>query len=255
MPHLTRRLATLAALSAVTVLATAGTALADPPGALPENASALEKTYEPAYDYDKDGCYASTAIGPDGTLNGGLKLGGDVNGQCRDASDLDNVNVYARTKCDNDWCAIVYASYFEKDQAALGPGSAGHRHDWEHNVVWVHGDRVAYVSTSQHGGFAVHAADSLPFDGTHAKVVYHKDGISTHCFRAAKNNGGDEPPENHKGTWQRPPVVGWDGYPPGIREKLTSADFGSALLGIRDDTFAAHLEKARPADVPFDPYA
>ncbi|NED90184.1 hypothetical protein G3I76_60180, partial [Streptomyces sp. SID11233] len=101
----------------------------------------------------------------------------------------------------------------------------------------------------------VHAANSLPFEGNHAKVVYHKDGISTHCFRSAKNNGGDEPPENHKGTWQRPPVVGWDGYPPGIREKLTAADFGSATLGIRDDTFGSHLEKAKPAGIAFDPYA
>lgn len=232
-----------------------GTALAEPPGALPTSASELEKRFQPAYDYDKDGCYATPAIGPDGTLNGGLAIGGAENGQCRDASDLDNTNVYSRSKCSNDWCAVLYASYFEKDQAALGGGAAGHRHDWEHVVVWVHADQVEYVSTSRHGGFDVHKKADLPFEDTHAKVVYHKDGVSTHCFRAAKNDGGDEPPENHKGTWQYPALVGWDGYPEGLRDKLVQADFGSAKLGITDERFDQHLADAKPSDVPFDTHA
>ncbi|WP_344566233.1 NPP1 family protein [Streptomyces axinellae] len=235
------------------VIGLPGTALAAPPPALPGNATDRERTFQPAYDYDTDGCYATPAIGPDGTLAEGLKLGGDVNGNCRDLSDLENTNGYSRSKCDNDWCAIVYASYFEKDQAALGGGSAGHRHDWEHVVVWVHNDQAEYVSTSAHGGFTVHKRADLPFEGTHPKVVYHKDGISTHCFRAANTN--DEPPENHKGTWQYPALVGWDGYPAGLRDKLTQADFGSALLGIKDDTFNSHLEKAKPTGIPFEPNA
>ncbi len=230
-----------------------GTALAAPPPALPGNATELERTFQPAYDYDTDGCYATPAIGPDGTIAEGLKLGGDVNGNCRDLSDLENTNGYARTKCNNDWCAVAYASYYEKDQAALGGGSAGHRHDWEHVVVWVHNNQAEYVSTSAHGGFTVHKRADLPFDGSHPKVVYHKDGISTHCFRAA--NANDEPPENHKGTWQYPTLVGWDGYPAGLRDKLTQADFGSATLGIKDDTFNSHLEKAKPSEIPFDPNA
>lgn len=231
------------------------TALADPPSALPANASELENTFLPAYDYDTDGCYATPAIGPDGTIAPGLDLGGDVNGNCRDESDLDNSNIYSRSKCNNDWCAIMYASYFEKDQVSYGGGSAGHRHDWEHIVVWVHNNQAEYVSTSAHGGFTVHNRSDLPFDGNHAKVVYHKDGLSTHAFRAAKNDGGDEPPENHKGVWQLPTLVGWDGYPDGLRDKLSQADFGSATLGIKDDTFVSHLEKAKPSDIPFDPAA
>ncbi|MET7640645.1 NPP1 family protein [Streptomyces sp. NPDC005438] len=226
---------------------------AEPPGALPGNASERENRFQPVYDYDTDGCYASPAIGPDGTLSPGLDLGGDVNGNCRDESDLDNVNIYSREKCNNDWCAILYSSYFEKDQTANGGGIGGHRHDWEHIVVWIKDDQVQHVATSAHGNFDVHTRDDMYFDGDHAKVVYHKDGLSTHCFRAATDN--DEPPENHKGTWQAPPVVGWEGYPEGLRDKLTSADFGSATLGIKDDTFDDHLEKAMPDDIPFDPHA
>ncbi len=148
---------------------------------------------------------------------------------------------------------MVYASSFEKDQAALGGGSAGHRHGWEHVVVWVHEGRAEYVSTFSHGGFTVHDRDALPFEGSHPKVVHHKDGISTHCFRAAENDGGDEPPEHHKGAWQYPALVGWDGCPEGLRDTLAGADFGSATLGIRDDTFAAHLAGAKPGSIPFDP--
>jgi hypothetical protein len=241
--------------AAAAVLVTSSTALAAPPPALPAQAPEMDTRFQPAYDYDTDGCYATPAIGPDGTLAPGLPLGGDMNGNCRDESDLENTNVYSRSKCNNDWCAIMYASYFEKDQAAHGGGSAGHTHDWEHIVVWVHADQVEYVSTSQHGGFAVHNKADLPFEDTHAKVVYHKDGVSTHAFRAAKNDGGDEPPENHKGAWQYPALVGWDDYPEGLRDKLTAHDFGDATLGIRDDTFNDHLAKAKPADIPFDPAA
>ncbi|GGO56752.1 hypothetical protein GCM10012287_51050 [Streptomyces daqingensis] len=237
------------------LLAFPASAVEGPPPALPAGAEEREKTFQPAYDYDTDGCYATPAIGADGTLNEGLKLGGDVNGECHDESDLDNTNNYSREKCNNGWCGIVYASYFEKDQVSLGPGSAGHRHDWEHIVVWVKDGKAEYVSTSQHGGFAVHKAADLPFDGTHPKVVYHKDGVSTHCFRAAKNDGGDEPPENHKGAWQYPTLVGWNGFPEGVRDKLTAADFGDATLGIKDDTFNAHLAEAKPDDIPFDPDA
>lgn len=231
------------------VVALPGSALADPPKALPGNAEALEQTFQPAYDYDTDGCYPTPAIGPDGTLNGGLNPSGAPNGQCRDASDLDNTNGYARSTCNNGWCAVMYGLYFEKDQASVG----GHRHDWEHVVVWVQGDQARYVSTSAHGGFTTYARDQVRWDGNHPKIVYHKDGLSTHAFRLA--NADDEPPENHHGTWQFPTLVGWNGYPAGLRDKLSQADFGSANFGLKDGNFAAHLQKAKPSGIPFDPGA
>ncbi|MFD5316750.1 NPP1 family protein [Streptomyces sp. NPDC127098] len=230
-----------------------GIALADPPRALPANADALERTFQPAYDYDTDGCYPTPAIGPDGTLNGGLNPSGALNGQCRDAWDLDNTNGYARTRCDGEWCAVMYALYFEKDQAVAGSGLGGHRHDWEHVVVWVRNDQAQYVATSAHGDFDIYRADQIRWDGTHPKIVYHKDGVSTHCFRPANSN--DEPPENHEGTWQYPPLVGWNGYPAGLRDRLGQADFGSATFGLRDASFASHLDRALPDGVPFDPYS
>ncbi|MEU9980598.1 NPP1 family protein [Streptomyces sp. NPDC050856] len=235
------------------VVAFPGSAHAAPPPALPAAADGLERTFQPAFDYDTDGCYPTPAIGPDGTVATGLKPSGALNGQCRDAGDLDNTNGYARSMCDNGWCAIMYGLYFEKDQAVAGSGLGGHRHDWEHVVVWVRDDQAQYVSTSAHGSFRIHGRDRIRWDGTHPKIVYHKDGIGTHCFRPA--NANDEPPENHGRSWQFPGLVGWNGYPAGLRDKLSRADFGSAVFGLKDGDFTRHLAKAKPAGIPFDPHA
>ncbi|NIJ12570.1 hypothetical protein FHU38_002914 [Saccharomonospora amisosensis] len=228
------------------------TAWAQPPLALPASYAAADGRWQPAFDYDGDGCYPTPAIGPDGTLNGGLKNSGALNGDCRDQSDLDNTNSYSRSKCDNGWCAYVYDLYFEKDQAVPGIDCCGHRHDIEHVVVWVHGDSAEYVSVSRHGDFVVHPRSDVAWEGSHPKVVYHKDGAGTHCFRIA---GGDEVPENHYGTWQYPDLVSWDNYPAGIRDRLMGADFGAASFAITDSAFAGNLAKAKPAGIPFDPYA
>ncbi|WP_394845067.1 NPP1 family protein [Pendulispora brunnea] len=231
----------------------AGVALADPPQALDWNAPWSDRSYEPAFDYDGDGCYPTPAIGRDGTINRGLNPSGALNGQCHDMSDLDNTNGYSRSKCNHGWCAYMYGLYFEKDQAVAGSGIGGHRNDWEHVVVWVpDGDWPAYVSVSAHGNYTTYSRNDVPWDdsGTHPKVIYHKDGIRTHCFRIA---GFGEQPENLKGSWQFPPLIGWDNYPPGFRDKLTQYDFGSAQFGLRDGSFNGELSKAKPANIPFDP--
>ncbi|MFF3460768.1 NPP1 family protein [Streptomyces sp. NPDC002730] len=233
------------------LLAVPNTAFAVPPPALPANADTLERMFQPAYDYATDGCYSTPAIGPDGTVSPGLKPTGALNGNCRDASDLINTNGYSRAKCNNGWCAIIYALYFEKDQAVPGISLGGHRHDWEHVVVWVQHNQAKYVATSAHGDFNVYPRNQIRWDNTHPKVVYHKDGVRTHCFRPANSN--DEPPENHQHTWQFPKLVGWNGYPAGLRDKLSQADFGSAHFGLKEGDFISHLAEAKPAGIPFDP--
>ncbi|QNP68441.1 NPP1 family protein [Streptomyces roseirectus] len=252
-PSRRRRWLAVTAAAGALVLAVPTAAYAAPPKALPQNAEAAELTFLPAFDYDTDGCYSTPAIGPDGTINGGLNPTGPLSGECHDASDLDNTNSYSRSKCNNGWCAYMYGLYFEKDQALANSSIGGHRNDWEHVVIWVRNGAVEYVATSNHGSFTISPASSVRFDGTHAKVVYHKDGISTHCFRLAGAN--DEPPENDKHTWQYPPLVGWNGYPAGLRDKLSAYDFGSANFGLKDGNFVNHLTKAKPSGIAFDPAA
>ena len=246
------RPAVVAGTIMMVLLVAPGVAFAAPPAKLPGNATAAEQKWQPAYDYDTDGCYPTPAIGPDGTLNGGLKPTGALNGQCRDQSDLDNTNGYGRAKCNNGWCAYAYALYFEKDQVIANIQS-GHRHDWEHVVVWVQNDQARYVATSAHGQFNVSAASAVRFEGTHAKVVYHKDGVGSHAFRLA--NANDEPAENHYHVWQYPTLVGWNGYPAGIRDKLSGADFGSAIFDLKDSNFNGMLQRALPSGIAFNPNA
>ncbi|WP_184808712.1 NPP1 family protein [Actinophytocola algeriensis] len=229
-----------------------GVAWADPPRALPASYAAADGKWQPAFDYDGDGCYPTPAIGPDGTIAPGLNNSGALNGNCRDASDLDNTNSYSRSKCNNGWCAYLYDLYFEKDQAIPGWDCCGHRHDIEHVVIWVQNDQAQYVSTSAHGNYSTYPRNQVAWEGTHAKIVYHKDGLSTHCFRIASQT---EPPENHYGAWQYPDLVSWDNYPAGIRDRLVNADYGSASLAIKDSAFASNLAKAKPAGIPFDPNA
>lgn len=245
---------TLLATALALILLPPAAAWAEPPPALPGSATEADARWQPAFDYDTDGCYPTPAIGPDGTVAEGLNNSGALNGECRDQSDLDNTNAYSRSKCNNGWCAYLYDLYFEKDQAVPGLDAFGHRHDIEHVVIWVEeaADAARYVSTSAHGEYDTKPSSDVPWEGTHAKVVYHKDGPGTHAFRHA--TGDDEPPENHYGVWQYPDLVSWDHYPAGIRDILVSADFGSASLAISDGAFEQNLEKAEPADIPFDPY-
>lgn len=249
-------LAPLALAVIGTTFLTPALAWADPPAALPASAPDADKKWQPALDFDKDGCYSTPAIGPDGTIAPGLDIGGAVNGHCHDKSDLENTNVYSRSKCNNGWCAYMYAYYFEKDQTFTGPGAAGsHKHDWEHIIVWVQNDQAKYVSVSQHKGYDTKSASELQFQDSHPKAVYQKDGGSTHDFRFAKSDGGDEPPENDEGTWQIKGLVGWDNFPSGLRDKLASADFGDATLKLTDGRFNGALASAKPGDVGLDPNA
>lgn len=234
------------------VIAFPATAFAAPPPALPANADGLDRTFQPAFDYDTDGCYPTPAIGPDGSVNTGLNPTGALNGNCRDAPDLDSTNSYSRSKCNNGWCAYLYDLYFEKDQAVPGWDCCGHRHDIEHVIIWVQNDVAQYVSTSAHGKYSTYSRDKVAWEGTHAKIIYHKDGASTHCFRLA---GFNEQAENHYGVYQYPDLVSWDRFPAGVRDILVNANFGSASLAIKDGAFNHNLGIAKPAGIPFDPNA
>lgn len=83
-------------------------ARADPPAALEENAPDDAIKFQPVLDYDTDSCYNVAAIDADGNVAEGLEPdGGNLTGDCRDEADLDNQNVYSRTRCNNDWCVAM----------------------------------------------------------------------------------------------------------------------------------------------------
>ncbi|GAA3820636.1 NPP1 family protein [Streptomyces phyllanthi] len=240
-------------MAAVLTIGLAGSASAGVLTPLPANATAFQRAFEPVYDYDTDSCYPAAAVDGNGNLNGGLNPSGSVTGGCRTANHLNNDNSYSRPKCNQGWCGIIYATYFEKDQAtALG---GGHRHDWESVVVWVQqgASRPAYVSVSAHGDYTTYAASAVPFwdaGMTHPKIVYHKDGVSTHAFRLAK---WDETPENATGQWHWEDLVGWDNFPATwIRDRVAGANWGSANFPLKDGNFENNLNEAKPSGITFD---
>ncbi|MGW4796216.1 NPP1 family protein [Nonomuraea sp. NPDC004297] len=269
-----RTLAVLGASAlALSLLAAPANAYADPlqptvrlPAALTPvgTVPVPDRKWQPALDFDTDSCYNVPAIWANGKINPGLPVNaGTLTSDCRNRNRLGATNVYSRAKCNNGWCAYMYAYYFQKDMSAnpvynpltgLTNGS-GHRHDWEHIIVWVHEQKAHYVSVSQHTGYELHIAPELPWMASHPKIVYHKDGPSTHAFRFAKLGGGDEPPENHQGRWQLGRLIGWKNYPAGTRAKLVGADFGAATFKLVNGRFADALAKAKPAAIPFDPRA
>jgi lysophospholipase L1-like esterase len=239
----------LATFGALVPVSPAAAAVPDPPRALPENATQADLKWQPDLDYDTDGCYNVPAIGPDGTISQGLDHNNTTGpADCHDKSDLDNTNAYSRQRCNSGWCVYLYDYYFEKDVGVENVADVGgHVHDWEHIAVWVQNDQAKFVSASQHGNYEVKAASDVRWDGTHPKLVYHKDESplsSTHNFRFA--TAGDEPPENYYHDWRRSTLVSYNGFPGTLRDQLFNHDFGHATIAIKDSSFAGDLERAIP---------
>ncbi|KAH7007577.1 necrosis inducing protein-domain-containing protein [Ilyonectria destructans] len=228
----------------------------DPPPKLPGCSTPGDRKWQPAMDFDTDGCYNTPAIGIDGVLNPGMNNCYTTGPSgCRDESDLDNNNVYVRARCNNGWCAHIYGYYFEKDvnlEHVCGVG-AGHRNDWEHVVVWVQNDVAKYVAVSAHGDYEVRPIEDVLLDAdTHPKVVYHRAGAQTHSFRF-----GDTPDdgiENHKGVWFYGDLVSYLGFPSdGLRDTMLNNDWGSATIDFKDSRIADALNKAKgDKDIPLD---
>lgn len=229
---------------------------ATPPTALPQNATTLDLLYQPALDFDTDGCYNVPAISGSGVIVSGLPHHfTGLSSNCRDASDLDNNNVYSRQRCNSGWCIYLYGYYFEKDVAIPNFIDTGHTHDWEHIAVWVRqsSGKAEYVAASQHGNYEVRKAADVRWEegGTHPKMVYHKDGGSTHCFRFA--DPGDDAVENHRGVWFKGALVSYNGFPTTeVRDQLFAYDFGKATIDFKDATFAGAIGRAKPGEVTFN---
>jgi len=232
---------------------------------IPANSLGDQLKWSPALDYDTDSCYNTVAISPSGQLNAGQdpnKPIGTILGFCRKEERLTKTNVYVRSRCNHGWCGYLYDYYFESDFTGVRGPAAGHRHDWEHIAVWTQGSgqdyqnyQIRFVSVSAHGLWntrILDRGDQIHFEqGTHPKIVYHKDGGSTHAFRFADDN--DEPPENHWQSWRWGGGAGlimWEWIEWSLRVKLSQYDWGSASMAVRDKdesdwTFAWYLDQSK----------
>jgi hypothetical protein len=236
-----------------------------------------EAKFQPLVDFDTDSCYNVPAMDNHNRASEGLNpdFDSDVS-TCRPRSALDRggSNVYVRGRCNRGWCALVYAYYFQMDFAWSHPlDSWNHRHDWEHVVVWAKLGQPRSVSVSCHGGYdsLVAGDDDLRFGqtpkefpyyvqmrntgATHPKVVYHKDGVRTHCFRFASKADDSEGPENDRGVWIRNGLVSMLMMPAGWVDTFRSHDWGSAHLAwATEDDFARHLIETMPQEARDDEF-
>ncbi|KAF4124978.1 Necrosis inducing protein (NPP1) [Geosmithia morbida] len=259
--------------------------------ALPESASDDELRFQPQLDFDSDGCYQTAAISPDGTCNPGQDATGTPQGNCRDPRQLESSNTYSRKRCNNGYCAYMqvplplerierdggrggergrldciadgstiprltranrYEHYFEKDQAVLGSFLGGHRHEWENIVVFTQAGSTVRVAPSCHGKYDG-ASNEFPVDGTSPQLVYHKDGVATHCFRFA-NDDDISNPANPTGSFFKAPLVGWDSWSDESLRDTMLSNWSGGVGPKLDDEFTDSLRAAAGDYVPgFDP--
>jgi hypothetical protein len=210
----------------------------------------------PVFDFDSDGCLPSAGVSRSGKMNGGLKPSGSLGGSCRSSDFLNSSNTLHRYQCQTvaatTYCGHVYALYFEKDQLVANIES-GHRHDWEFAAVFTTNGVITHGSYSTHGDVVTTAAAFLPFDNGHLKVVYHKDGVSTHVLRFA---GANEAAENPYGYFVTPVIASWfELYGDGLsnsqmRTLLNGFNYVSANLPVSDGNFLNNLNEAKPDSYP-----
>ncbi len=209
----------------------------------------------PVFDFDGDACLPSAGISRAGVQNGGLKASGGITSACRDVGFLDTANTVHRHACivsdGSTYCGHFYALYFLKDQATVFGG--GHRHDWEHAAIWTTNGAVTHGGYSAHGDLINQPISKLQLQNGHLKIVYHKDGLTTHAMRFA---GANEYAENAYGQFVTPPIISWYSmYGDGVdneelRARLNAFDYGSANLPVRDSSFLNKLNIYRPAGYP-----
>ncbi len=210
----------------------------------------------PIFDFDGDGCLPSAGISRSGQQNGGLKPSGSLGGGCRPSDFLRTSNTMHRSACVTEqgvvFCGHFFALYFLKDQILKGVQS-GHRHDWEHAAIWTRNGIVTHGSASAHGKLLTLSAAEIPFENGHMKIVYHKDGIGTHALRFASR---DEQAENPYGRFVLPNLASWYEMTgdtidnAGLRDRLSSFDYGSANFPLKDSSFFSGLNNFRPSDYP-----
>lgn len=209
----------------------------------------------PVFDFDTDGCLPSAGISRSGAQNGGLKASGSITGGCRRTDFMDYANTLHRHACVSSggkvYCGHFYALYFLKDQVAQGGG--GHRHDWEYAAIWTTNGVVTHGGYSAHGKLYNADISSLDLQAGHLKIVYHKDGLLTHCLRFAK---AGEVAENGYGSFVAPSITSWttmsgDGVNNAqLRANLNAFDYGSASIPMRDGSFLNNLNTYKPSGYP-----
>ncbi|GMF66304.1 unnamed protein product [Phytophthora lilii] len=161
-----------------------------------------------------------------------MKLGesGSPKGGCRGPGH--GSQVYGRSTWFKGVWAIMYSWYFPKDSTSSG---LGHRHDWEHVVIFIDNPdvpepRILGVSASAHDGYKKYApppADTI--DGTSVRINYEHAWPINHALDVTATPGGFQD------------LIMWDQMTDFARRGLNEASFGKANVPVNDGNFLGKL--------------
>jgi hypothetical protein len=191
--------------------------------------------YQPQL-FINNGCHPYPAVDTNGNTGGGLKPTGSADGDCK-GSGLGS-QVYGRSTWYNGVWAIMYSWYFPKDSPE---SHFGHRHDWEHVIVWVDNPAnspgsILAMTPSAHSGYSTYAPpDADMVDGTSVKVEYTSSWVFiNHHLEGTSTDGETQS------------LIMWDDMTDAARDALNTVDFGAANVPMNDGNFESKLQKAFP---------
>ncbi|EGZ15454.1 hypothetical protein PHYSODRAFT_406265, partial [Phytophthora sojae] len=182
-----------------------------------------------------NGCHAYPAVNELGETSGGLKKTGAPSSKCKGSGW--GSQVYGRSTWYNGVWAIMYSWYFPKDSPSSG---LGHRHDWEHVIVWIDNPdmpepKILAVTPSAHSGYSAQVPpDADKVDGPSVKVNYESKWPINHALEST-TKGGD---------YQD--LIMWTQMTDAARQALDNTNFGSANVPMNSGNFLGKLGKAWP---------
>ncbi|GAB9477890.1 Necrosis inducing protein npp1, partial [Globisporangium polare] len=223
-------LASLATVNAAVIAHDAVVPFAEPTPITLEQTVALK--FKPQI-HISNGCHPYPAVDAAGNTSGGLKPSGSQSAGCKGSGW--GTQVYGRAAAYNGVYALMYSWYFPKDSPFTG---LGHRHDWEHVVVWIDSldaanPTILAVTPSAHSGYEKYAPPkSGTVDGVSAKVKYESIVVINHALDSTTDAG------------EKQPLIMWDQLTDAARTALENTDFGDANVPMKDGNFLTKLGNA-----------
>ncbi|CAI5721492.1 hypothetical protein KXD40_004673 [Peronospora effusa] len=183
-----------------------------------------------------NGCHPYPAVNAEGETSAGLKTTGSSDGNCKGSQW--GSQVYGRSTLFRKHWVIVYAWYFPKDSPAP---YFGHRHDWEHVILWLEFNldnncfEIGAVTPSAHDGFSKHRPpDASTVNNTNVKIEYLSKWPMNHALQSTSEEGSFQD------------LILWHQLPENARCALNSVYWGNANMPLRDLNFYNNLKKAYP---------
>uniref|UniRef100_H3GAX4 Necrosis inducing-like protein NPP1 type n=1 Tax=Phytophthora ramorum TaxID=164328 RepID=H3GAX4_PHYRM len=179
------------------------------------------------------GCHPYPAVDSEGNTNAGIDI---FSFKSCEGSSLGS-QIYGRATTYEDSYAILYSWYFPRDRK----GTFGHRHSWEHIIVWIERTSstkgaLSSVSASTSDGkyFTITPPDTdMVWDKTSVKIQYKAKTFS-HYVNVSTESGDFQD------------LVMWEDMSSAARTALNLNDFGSATVPFKEDTFLDNLKNAYP---------